>query len=669
LLLFPVFCKGRTVGLRNFIYQKSASFMDFYQGPLLKEINSPDDLKKLGKEQLHQVCDELRQYIIDVVSVHGGHFGASLGVVELSVALHYVYNTPYDQLVWDVGHQAYGHKILTGRKNEFPTNRKYGGLSGFPKRSESKYDSFGVGHSSTSISAALGMALAAKVKGEHDKQCVAIIGDGAMTAGMAFEAMNHAGVSDANALIILNDNCMSIDPNVGALREYLTDITTSQTYNKIKDDIWNVLGKLPLGKSFTREMASKLEHSVKGFINQSSNLFEAMKLRYFGPIDGHNITKLVDTLEDLKNIPGPKLLHIITVKGKGYALAELDQTKWHAPGLFDKVTGEIYKKKFDTPQPPKYQDVFGHTIIELAEKNPTIMGITPAMPSGSSLKFMMDKMPDRAIDVGICEQHAVTLSAGLATQGMKVFCNIYSSFMQRSYDMVIHDVAIQKLPVVFCLDRAGLVGEDGPTHHGAYDIPFMRCIPNMIVSAPMNEAELRDLMYTSQLDTLQYPMVIRYPRGEGVMPEWRTEMKEIEIGKGRKLKDGDTIAVLSFGHPGNFAAAAIRNLKTYGINAGHYDMRFVKPLDKALLHEVFSKYSKIITVEDGTIVGGFGSAILEFMAEHGYQAELRMLGIPDRLVEHGSLKELHRECGYDAMGIEETAKEMMKELVVVQQFQ
>jgi 1-deoxy-D-xylulose-5-phosphate synthase len=669
LLIFPVFCKGRTVGLRNFIYQKSASFMDFYQGPLLKEINSPDDLKKLGKEQLHQVCDELRQYIIDVVSVHGGHFGASLGVVELSVALHYVYNTPYDQLVWDVGHQAYGHKILTGRKNEFPTNRKYGGLSGFPKRSESKYDSFGVGHSSTSISAALGMALAAKVKGEHDKQCVAIIGDGAMTAGMAFEAMNHAGVSDANALIILNDNCMSIDPNVGALREYLTDITTSQTYNKIKDDIWNVLGKLPVGKSFTREMASKLEHSVKGFINQSSNLFEAMKLRYFGPIDGHNITKLVDTLEDLKNIPGPKLLHIITVKGKGYALAELDQTKWHAPGLFDKVTGEIYKKKFDTPQPPKYQDVFGHTIIELAEKNPTIMGITPAMPSGSSLKFMMDKMPDRAIDVGICEQHAVTLSAGLATQGMKVFCNIYSSFMQRSYDMVIHDVAIQKLPVVFCLDRAGLVGEDGPTHHGAYDIPFMRCIPNMIVSAPMNEAELRDLMYTSQLDTLQYPMVIRYPRGEGVMPEWRTEMKEIEIGKGRKLKDGDTIAVLSFGHPGNFAAAAIRNLKTYGINAGHYDMRFVKPLDKALLHEVFSKYSKIITVEDGTIVGGFGSAILEFMAEHGYQAELRMLGIPDRLVEHGSLKELHRECGYDAMGIEETAKEMMKELVVVQQFQ
>ena len=402
--------------------------MEYIPGPLLKEINSPDDLKKLSKEQLNQVCDELRQYIIDIVSVEGGHFGASLGVVELSVALHYVYNTPYDQLVWDVGHQAYGHKILTGRKDQFYTNRKYGGLSGFPKRSESEYDTFGVGHSSTSISAALGMAIAAKLKGEHDRKSVAVIGDGAMTAGMAFEAMNHAGVADANMLIILNDNCMSIDPNVGALKEYLTDITTSQTYNKIKDDVWKALSKLPVA----RDIASKIEHSVKGFVSRSSNLFESMKLRYFGPIDGHNITNLVDTLEDLKNIPGPKILHIITTKGKGYALAEKDQTKWHAPGLFDKVTGEIYKKKFETPQPPKYQDVFGHTIIELAEQNPSIMGITPAMPSGSSLKFMMDKMPDRAIDVGICEQHAVTLSAGLATQGMRVFCNIYSSFMQRA---------------------------------------------------------------------------------------------------------------------------------------------------------------------------------------------------------------------------------------------
>ena len=645
------------------------AYMEYQAGPLLQHINYPDDLKKLGKEQLHQVCDELRQYIIDIVSVQGGHFGASLGVVELTVALHYVFNTPYDQLVWDVGHQAYGHKILTGRKDNFYTNRKYKGLSGFPKRSESVYDTFGVGHSSTSISAALGMAIASRQKGETDRQCVAIIGDGAMTAGMAFEAMNHAGVSDTNAIIILNDNCMSIDQNVGALKEYLTDITTSQTYNKLKDDIWKALGKLPVGKTFTREMASKLEHSVKGFISQSSNLFETMKLRYFGPIDGHNITKLVDTLQDLKNIPGPKLLHIITTKGKGYALAEQDQTKWHAPGLFDKVTGEIFKKKFDTPQPPKYQDVFGHTIIELAEKNPMIMGITPAMPSGSSLKFMMDKMPDRAIDVGICEQHAVTLSAGMATQGMRVFCNIYSSFMQRAFDQAVHDVAIQNLPVIFCLDRAGLVGEDGPTHHGAYDIPYFRCIPNMIISAPMNESELRNLMYTAQLESTVNPIVIRYPRGEGVMPEWRTEMKEVKIGTGRKLKDGQTIAILSLGHPGNFAAAAIRNLKTYGIQPAHYDMRFAKPIDEELLHEVFSRYTKIITVEDGAIIGGLGSAILEFMAAHNYHAEVRMLGIPDRLVEHGTLKELHRECGYDALGIEETAKEMMKDLVTINQFQ
>ena len=634
-------------------------------GALLKQINSPDDLKKMGKEELYKVCDELRQYIVDVVSVHGGHFAASLGVVELSVALHYVYNTPYDQLVWDVGHQAYGHKILTGRRDNFHTNRKYGGLSGFPKRTESPYDAFGVGHSSTSISAALGMALAAKYNGEKDRKSVAVIGDGSMTAGMAFEAMNHAGVTDADMLVILNDNCMSIDPNVGSLREYLTDITTSHTYNKLKDDIWNTLGKLPIGGNFSREMASKLEHSIKGFINKRSNLFESMNMRYFGPIDGHNITKLVDTLRDLRDIPGPKLLHIITTKGKGYALAEKDQTKWHAPGLFDKVTGEIYKKTFDTPQPPKYQDVFGKTIVELAEKNKKIFGITPAMPSGSSLKFMMDEMPDRAFDVGICEQHAVTLSAGMATQGLKVFCNIYSSFMQRAYDQVVHDVAIQKLPVVFCLDRAGLVGDDGPTHHGVYDIPYMRCIPNMIVSAPMNEAELRDLMYTAQLDSTDLPFVIRYPRGEGMMPEWKTAMKEIKIGKGRKLKEGKEIAILSFGHPGNFAAAAIRNLMADGITPGHYDMRFAKPLDEEMLHEVFSKYNKIVTVEDGTVVGGIGSAILEFMAAHGYKADLRILGIPDRIVEHGSQKELQKECHYDADSIASTIREMMKSVVSV----
>lgn len=634
--------------------------MQITAGPLLQTINSPDDLKKIPKEKLYHVCDELRQYIIDVVSVHGGHFGASLGVVELSVALHYIYNTPYDQLVWDVGHQAYGHKILTGRRENFITNRKYKGLSGFPKRSESEYDTFGVGHSSTSISAALGMAIASKYKGETDRKSVAVIGDGSMTAGMAFEALNHAGVSDADVLIILNDNCMSIDPNVGALKEYLTDITTSHTYNKLRDDVWNLLGKLPVGKKFTRDMASKLEASIKGMVTKSSNLFEALNLRYFGPIDGHNITKLVDTLKDLRNIPGPKLLHIVTVKGKGYALAEKDQTKWHAPGLFDKITGEIYKKKFDLPQPPKYQDVFGHTILELAEKNEKIVGITPAMPSGSSLNIMMKAMPHRAIDVGIAEQHAVTVSAGMATQGLKVYCNIYSSFMQRAFDQAVHDVAIQKLPVIFCLDRAGLVGEDGPTHHGAYDIAYFRCIPNMVISAPMNEQELRNLMYTAQLESTKLPFVIRYPRGEGVMPDWRKPLEEIQIGKGRKLRDGKEIAILSFGHPGNFAAAAIRDLKAEGIMPAHYDMRFAKPLDEELLHQALMNYEKIITVEDGTVIGGFGSAVAEFIAQHNYKNDLRILGIPDRIVEHGTLKELHREGEYDAQAIADAVRELVK---------
>ena len=538
-------------------------------------------------------------------------------------------------------------------------------LSGFPNRNESEYDTFGVGHSSTSISAALGMAMASYYKGEKDRQHIAVIGDGALTAGLAFEAMNHAGTANSNVIIILNDNNMSIDPNVGALKEYLTDITTSHTYNELRDNVWKALGKLPVGKNFSREMASKMEASLKGMVSKSSNLFEALRLRYFGPIDGHNIAKLVDTLNDLKGIPGPKLLHIKTVKGKGYALAEKDQTKWHAPGLFDKITGEIVKKKFDIPQPPKYQDVFGHTIIELAEMNDMIMGVTPAMPSGSSLKYMMEKMPDRAFDVGICEQHAVTLSAGLATQGLRVFCNIYSSFMQRAYDMVIHDVAIQNLPVVFCLDRAGLVGEDGPTHHGCYDIAYMRCIPNMVISAPMNEKELRNLMYTAQLPTTKNPFVIRYPRGEGVMPEWKTPFEEIRIGKGRKLKDGQDVAILSLGHPGNFAAAAIREVKAEGINPAHYDMRFVKPVDQELLHEVFGKFNKIITIEDGTVVGGFGSAVLEFMNEYGYKADVKIMGIPDRLVEHGSPKELYNEIGLDANAITEVLRELMKDKVKV----
>ena len=639
--------------------------MEITPGPLLQQIDSPADLKKLSKDDMQQVSDELRRYIIDVVSLHGGHFASSLGVVELSVALHYVFNTPYDQLVWDVGHQSYGHKILTGRRDSFPTNRKQNGLSGFPKRSESEYDTFGVGHSSTSISAALGMAMASQYKGETDRQHIAVIGDGAMTAGLSFEAMNHAGIEKSNIIIILNDNCMSIDPNVGALKEYLTDITTSHTYNKVRDDVWNLLGKLPVGKTFTRSMAAKLTDGLKGMVSSSSNLFEALKLRYFGPIDGHNVAKLIETLQDLKDIPGPKLLHIRTIKGKGFELAEKDQTKWHAPGLFDKVTGEIAKKVFAVKQAPKYQDVFGHTIIELAEKNDKIMGVTPAMPSGCSLKFMMEAMPHRAFDVGICEQHAVTLSAGMATQGLRVFCNIYSTFMQRAYDMVIHDVAIQKLPVIFCLDRAGLVGEDGPTHHGCYDIAYMRCVPHMIVSAPMNEGELRDLMYTAQLEKNQLPFSIRYPRGEGTMPEWRTEMKEIKIGTGRKLKDGEEIAILSFGHPGNFAAEAIRDVKKEGINPAHYDIRFAKPLDEEMLHEVFAKFNKIITIEDGTIVGGIGSAILEFMNEHGYKADVKIMGIPDALVEHGTPKQLYAEIGIDANGIANMLRSLVETKVLV----
>ena len=632
--------------------------MEIPAGALLRNINSPDDLKKLERSQLHQVCDELRQYIIDVVSVYGGHFAASLGVVELTVALHYVYHTPYDQLVWDVGHQAYGHKILTGRRDSFVTNRQYKGISGFPKRSESEYDAFGVGHSSTSISAALGMAIAAKYKGE-DRKSVAVIGDGAMTAGIAFEAMNHAGVSDTDLLIILNDNCMSIDPNVGALKEYLTDISISHTYNKFKNDVWAALGKLPVGRHKSRAIAAKISDSLKVLVNKNSNLFEALKIRYFGPIDGHNITNLVDTLTELRKIPGPKLLHVITTKGKGYAPAELQQTQWHATGAFDKITGEVYQKKFDLPQPPKYQDVFGLTMIELAEQNNKIMAVTPAMPTGCSLKFMMDKMPARTFDVGICEQHAVTFSAGMATQGLRVFCNIYSSFMQRAFDQAVHDVAIQKLPVVFCLDRAGLVGDDGATHHGAYDLAYFRCIPNMIISAPMNEQELRNLMYTAQLEKVQQPFVIRYPRGNGVMSDWRKPLEEITIGKGRKLKDGEGLAILTIGHVGNFAASAIRSLQKEGFNPAHYDMRFIKPLDEDLLHEVFARYKKIITVEDGTVKGGFGSAILEFMAANHYQAEVAILGIPDRVVEQGTLQELYAECCYDADAIEETAREML----------
>lgn len=636
-------------------------------GKLLAKINSPEDLRKLDRSQLPQVCNELRQFIIDNVSVYGGHFGASLGVVELSVALHYVFNTPDDQLVWDVGHQAYGHKILTGRRDNFHTNRTYGGLSGFPKRKESIYDAFGVGHSSTSISSALGMAVASALDRHYQRQHIAIIGDGAMTAGMAFEGMNHAGATDSNMLIILNDNCMAIDPNVGALKEYLTDITTSKTYNKFRDDVWNMLGKMSnFGKS-AQEIVSKVEGVMKTAILRQSNLFESLGLRYFGPIDGNDIGHLTEVLNDLKDIPGPKLLHCLTVKGKGYGPAEKDQTKWHAPGIFDKITGEIKKKTYDTPQPPKYQDVFGHTLVELAEVNQDIVGVTPAMPSGSSLNIMMEAIPDRAFDVGIAEQHAVTFSAGMATQGKVVFCNIYSTFMQRAYDQVVHDVCIQELPVIFCLDRAGLVGADGPTHHGLYDIAYMRCIPNMIVASPMNEAELRNMMYTAQLKSYQssgQAFTIRYPRGNGVMPNWRTPFQEIKIGTGRKIKDGSDIAILTLGPVGNFASQACDLLESQGINAALYDMRFVKPLDENMLHEIFSKFERVITVEDGCLQGGFGSAVLEFMVDKGYNSRLKRLGIADSIIEHGEPADLYKECGFDATGIVNVVIEQMNSMAV-----
>ena len=626
-------------------------------GELLAAVNSPDDLKKLSEDQLVQLSQELRQFIIDSVSIYGGHFGASLGVVELTVALHYIFDTPYDQLVWDVGHQAYGHKILTGRRDRFPTNRRYNGMSGFPKRNESEYDAFGVGHSSTSIGAALGMAVASEYKGEKDRQHIAVIGDGAMTAGMAFEALNHAGVEKSNLLVILNDNCMSIDPNVGALKEYLTDITTSRTYNKVRDELWNVLGKLSKFGPNPQHIARKVETAMKATLMKQSNLFEALKFRYFGPVDGHDVNHLVSILRDLRSIPGPKLLHCVTVKGKGYALAEKDQTLWHAPGLFDKITGEIYKKHHAKPQPPKYQDVFGHTIVELAKQNAKIMGVTPAMPSGSSLNIMMEAMPDRAFDVGIAEQHAVVFSAGLATQGLVPFCNIYSSFMQRAYDQVVHDVALQNLNVVFCLDRAGFAGADGPTHHGSYDIAYMRCIPNMVVSAPMNESELRNLMYTAQLPDAG-PFSIRYPRGEGVMPEWRTPFKKITVGTGRVVREGEGVAILSFGHIGNYAVRASSQLLGEGLEPGHYDMRFAKPLDEEMLHDILSRYKAIVTVEDGCLQGGFGSAVLEFMADHGYSVPVKRLGIPDRVVEHGTQDELYKECGFDAAGIASAVREL-----------
>ena len=627
----------------------------FKPGTFLDQIDVPKDLRdNFSIEDLPQVSAEVRQYIIDVISEIGNsHFGASLGVVELTVALHYVFDTPRDKIVWDVGHQAYGHKILTGRRKVFHTNRKKGGISGFPKRSESEYDTFGVGHSSTSVSAALGMAVANKYTGASKTQHIAVIGDGAMTAGMAFEGINHAGFEkDANLLVVLNDNGMSIEPSVGALREYSKNFKPSQPLGNVKEEIWKLLGMVSKFGPDAQSIVAKISKIIKG--GEQNNLFESLNFQYFGPVDGHDVERLAKVLDELRDIPGPKILHCITRKGAGYKFSEEgNPVQWHAPGIFNKETGEIVKITPPAQQPPKYQDVFGHTIVELAERNEKIMGITPAMPSGCSLNIMMKAMPDRTFDVGIAEQHAVTFSAGLAVQGLLPFCNIYSSFMQRAYDQVLHDVAIQNLNVVFCLDRAGLVGADGATHHGAYDLAYMRCIPNMIVSAPMNEEELRNLMFTAQLPN-RGPFTIRYPRGRGVLSKWKTAMKEIQIGKGRRLLNGNDIAILSVGHPGNFVAEAAEQLKAIGVSIAHYDMRFVKPIDELMLHEVFTKFKKVITVEDGCIMGGFGSAVIEFMADQKYQAEVVRLGVPDKYIHHGTQKELWSDCGYDADGIIDT---------------
>ena len=626
-------------------------------GELLSNIDSPEDLKKLSPDQLQQVCDELRTFIIDIVSVHGGHFGASLGVVELTTALHYVYNSPEDRIIFDVGHQAYGHKILTGRRDNFHTNRKYGGVSGFPKRSENIHDAFGVGHSSTSISAALGMAVANDLD-KKDAKVVAVIGDGAMTGGQAFEALNNAGAMNSDVLVVLNDNNMSIDPNVGALKEYLADVTSSRTFNKLRDEVYDLLGHFNKAGNKMRRVASRLESAMLAALTPGS-LFRSFGFKYYGPIDGHDVDGLRKTLEDLKEIKGPKLLHIVTVKGKGFAPAEKEQTKWHAQSSpFDKITGDSLKPKSTQKSAPKYQDVFGDALVELAAENNDIVSMTPAMPSGSSLWPMMNTFPDRAFDVGIAEQHAVTFAAGLAAQGKKAFCAIYSTFLQRGFDQFVHDVAIQKLPVVFCIDRAGVVGADGPTHHGAYDVAYMRSIPNVIISSPLNEQDLRDMMFTaSEFDEAAW--AIRYPRGASTGMEVRKHFQKIEIGKGICIQEGEEIAVLSFGPIGKYVTEASMQLEQEDIRVGHYDMRYAKPLDVDLIDEICQKYAHIVTLEDGAKLGGFGSAIAEYLAEKRDSPTLTIMGLPDRIIEHGTQEELHAEVGIDAKALVEVVKQKL----------
>ena len=624
--------------------------MAAFEYKYLDQINSPDDLKKLQPDELKVYCAELRHFIIEQLASNPGHLGSSLGVIELTVALHYVLNTPNDKLLWDVGHQAYAHKIITGRRDSFCTNRKLGGLSGFPRMDESTYDAFGVGHSSTSISAALGIAVASALRGEK-REVVAVIGDGAMTGGLAFEGLNNAGASNADLLVILNDNRMSIDPNVGALKEYLLSITTSKRYNQVKSHAWTHLEGVPK----LRRALQKLGNAFKGGMLQQSNLFESFNFRYFGPVDGHNVEALVRVLSDLKHIPGPKLLHVLTVKGKGYQPAEEHQRTWHAPGMFNPETGErIVKAK--PGEPPRYQDVFGETLLELARQDDRIVGITPAMPTGSSLNIMMEQMPDRCFDVGIAEGHAVTFSAGLAADGLVPFCNIYSSFMQRAYDNVIHDVALQGLHVVMCLDRAGLVGEDGATHHGVFDLAGLLPVPGLTIVSPLNEVELRNLMFTATKTS--GPFVIRYPRGKGVISDWKRPMELLPIGEGQVLREGNEIALLSIGPVGNDAAWAAEQMVAEGVSVLHADLRFAKPLDEKLLHRIGREFSQVVTVEDGVIEGGVGETVLAFFNTHGYSCRVTSLGIQDRFIPHGTVDQLKAMCGYDRQGILQTLRKV-----------
>ena len=625
---------------------------------ILNTIQYPSDLRRLKLNQLPQLCDELRQFVISELSQNPGHFGSTLGVVELTVALHYVYNTPNDRLVWDVGHQAYAHKILTGRREQFHTNRKFKGLKPFPSPEESEYDSFTCGHASNSISAALGMAVAAKKLGEDKRRVVAIIGDGAMSGGLAFEGLNNVSESDNDMLIVLNDNKMSIDRSVGGFKKYLLGLTVTPSYNKWRYRFGRVLSKLGLMKDGGRERLIRFNNSVKSLLTKQQNIFEGMNIRYFGPVDGHDVVGLVHALRTIKDMRGPKMLHIHTTKGKGFAPAEEVPSEWHAPGLFDVETGERFES-CEEGKPPRFQDVFGHTLLELAQQNKKIVGVTPAMPTGCSLNIMMEKMPCRCFDVGIAEGHAVTFSGGMAKDGLVPFCNIYSSFLQRAYDNIIHDVAISRSNVVFCIDRGGLVGEDGPTHHGAFDLAFLRTIPNITIAAPYDEHELRRLMYTAQLPDMG-PFAIRYPRGRGKIVDWQCPLEAVEVGRARQLREGSDVAILSIGSVGNLAAEALDRVEAKGISVAHYDMRFLKPIDEDVLHEVARNHKRIITLENGTINGGLGSAVLEFMADHGYTPNVRRMGLPDQFIEHGSVPELCRLCGIDSESIVQTIEDMVK---------